>query len=119
MEVADGNAISSNTKTFYVRYTSSGNDNETSSFSPGDTLVCNNAISVTVLGANTAIGKGSKFSINRGVVYAKGFFVNFDDQSIILDRYGTKPTYTVGFNVKEDVVNYLNDYTLLDPARGS
>ncbi len=59
------------------------------------------------------------FTIEAGVVFAKGHFVNFDRQSIILDRYTNKPSVRVGFEVEDSIVDYTEDSTLLDPANGS
>lgn len=105
------------TKTIYIRYlTSNDNANTTiRTFRPGETLVCNaGTLIVSNVASNT--GLASRFQIEEGVIFAKEHFIYFPTQSVIIDRYGTAPTCQVGFNVKEEIVDYTVDTSLLDPA---
>lgn len=119
VEVADGQDGLANTKTLFVRYlsTSSGNT-DLKNFTAGETLLANSGSTLVVLNndpvANT--GLGSRFQIDEGVFFAKEHFISFPTSSIILDRYNPNPNCKVGFLVTEDIVNYSEDASLLDPA---
>lgn len=116
IEVADGVETSSNTKTLYVRYDSAGNANSSIvTFQNNEVLYAANVGQVTVLSANSS-GKGSRFLIDAGVFFAKEHFISFEQQSVILNRYSTNPTCRVGFYVTEDIIDYTDDISLLDPA---
>lgn len=112
--IADGSEISTNTKTLYIDYTSADPATNQKIFIENETLV-SNVGNLVVLGTN-ALGKGSAFRITEGVVFSKEHFVYFPEQEVILDRYNDSPTCKVGFNIVENIVDYTNDSTLLDPA---
>ena len=120
IEVLDGSQASTNTKTLYIAYTSSSSANASiKAFQGGETLranVNNTAYTLVVSNTANATGKGSRFSISSGVLFAKNHFVAFPEQSVIIDRYGANPTARVGFYITEDIVNASQDSTLLDPA---
>ena len=87
--------------TLYVKYTSSGTDKTTSTFSDGEVLTTDDsAYTVTALTTN-AVGIGSSATIERGVYFIKGFFVLCDQQTILLDKYTNSPSYRVGLSVTE------------------
>ena len=73
--------------------------------------------------ANTAssnpIGNSKAFSINTGVFYYEGFFVKNQPQSVAISKYDRNSTALVGFQVTEDIVNYTQDTSLLDPAQSA
>lgn len=115
LDVVDGTQGTSNTKTVFVRYTSAGSSNtQIATFSTSENLTCNVGTLVTA-NANVT-GKGSRFVITNGVVFAKGFFISFPTQSIILDKYGITPTCKVGFTIAEEIVTSSEDISLFDPA---
>lgn len=119
VEVAEGNEGDANTKTIFVRYTSTSNSNSAIKvYQPGETLITNTGITLVVLNndpiANT--GLGSRFQIDSGVFFAKENFISFDTQSVILEKYNANPNTKVGFLVTEDIINYSQDSSLLDPA---
>ena len=93
LNALDGASAAANTKTIFLKYTSSGTDTVTNTYVPNEVLLANNNIRVQVLSANTSIGKGSIFTISRGIVYAKGYFINFPQQSIVLERYSQTPSW--------------------------
>ena len=67
-----------------------------------------------------ATGQGSLFGIEEGVIFAKGYFINFPKQSIILDPFDVEPTLSVGFIIdKPNIVTSNEDETLLDNAQGT
>lgn len=119
-----------NSDTLYLNYISSGNEGLTSTFIDGeeiillDETILNNG---SVLSANTriasaqnelAIRSGSLFFIDEGIYFIRGFFVRNNSETIILDQYGVKPTYKVGFQIDEEIISAQNDETLYDNAQG-
>lgn len=116
---APGSDTQSNTKTLFVKYTGAGYDTTTKYFLPSEIIVSNTGFQANIVTANTAVGVGSSFSINAGVVYAKTFFVDFEDQEVIIDRYNPFPTAKIGFNLNELIITHNDDITLNDPAQGS
>jgi hypothetical protein len=74
--------------------------------------------------ANTAssnpTGNSKAFSINSGVFYYEGFFVKNQPQSVAISKYDrANSTALVGFQVTEDIVDYTQDTSLLDPAQSA
>ena len=118
VNVADGSSSNTNTKTLYVRYLSSSNTNsDISTFRADDILSTNTGSNVVVLpSASTPVGQGTRFILKQGVLFAKEHFIRFEPTSAIISRYNTTPTCRVGFNILEEIVNYVNDSSLLDPA---
>ena len=115
IEIADGTEADTLTKTLFVRYLSGSTSNTAAKiFAPGEILVSNNGTALALSSAPT--GKGSRFVISEGVVFAKDHFVSFPTSSIILSRYSDSPTCRVGFNIDERIVSSDDDLTLLDPA---
>ncbi|MGI0018795.1 MAG: DUF4815 domain-containing protein, partial [Nitrosotalea sp.] len=58
-------------------------------------------------------------SINDGIFYSGGFFVQVNPQTIVLDSSTITPTYRVGLEIQESIVDEITDINLLDPAQGS
>lgn len=69
--------------------------------------------------ASGAIGFGSVASIQPGVFYVDGFFVQVPEQSIVLDPYSASPSFKVGLEIVERIVDESADANLLDPAQAS
>lgn len=90
--------------------------NETLSFLPADG---GGAQQANTYNASSAFGFGSVFRVGEGVVFGKGHFVNVNPQTIILEKFSTKPSFKVGFKINENLVGSDTDSTLLDNARGS
>ena len=114
--------------TFFVDYVSSGDTNEERTFIEGETLESDtpNFLTATV-GINETskpidtppMGMGSVFSVKEGSFYIDGTVVRSDEQIISLDKYGSTPTYKVGFIVDEDFITSEDDQSLKDNAQGS
>jgi len=115
IDARDGVETTANTKTLYVRYQSGSLTNTSIKVFVDDEPLTSNAGNVTLISANST-GKGSRFVISEGVVFAKEHFIYFPSQSIVIDRYGSSPTCRVGFNITEDIIRYTDDASLLDPA---
>lgn len=93
-------------------------------FTAGETIYTANTDSNAIsYYANTAAtnptGNNQAFSINDGVFYYEGYFVKNQPQSVAVDKYSRFGNSIIGFEVSEDIVDYTQDTTLLDPAQSS
>ena len=113
--------------TFYVNYISSGVDSEFDSFVEGETLESNTpnnyTATVGIEGTSKPItsspmGFGSLFGIEEGELYINGTIVHVEKQTISLCKYSTRPSFSVGLIVDEDIVTSNEDTALLDNAQG-
>ena len=116
--------------TIYVKYLQSGGQNfDSKIFDNGETLL----LETPVTYGNTTIqsgqgfcniipenglSEGSSVSVASGVYFVRGIFANVNEQTILLDQYGVNPSYKVGFEVLENIVNSDEDPTLVDNAQG-
>ena len=73
----------------------------------------------TELVTSVASGKGSISSITEGLFYLGGYFIFVPEQSIILDQFDNIPTYRIGLNISETIIDSVADTSLLDNALGS
>ena len=88
-------ATSTEPPTIYVRYTGSGTDKLTTAFNDGELLSFTYGTASTATlqaAASAATGKGVAFSIASGVIFTRGAFVYFEDETIIISKYSDKPT---------------------------
>ena len=69
--------------------------------------------------ATSPCGKGSAVSINTGVFYVSGNFIDKAEETVILDKYTNTPSYKIGLQVTASLVDSGDDTTLLDNAQGS
>jgi len=67
----------------------------------------------------TVIGSGSAVHVKAGVYYINGYAVEVADQTLILDKYTTTPSYKIGFDVAESIITTTEDSTLTDNAVSS
>ena len=115
--------------TLYVTYLSSDNNFQFNTFTDGESL----SATENVVYGNTTITAGTPFAslisedatsigsaafISKGVYFVRGFFVNVSDQTIILDDYTNNPSYRVGLQINETLVNAKEDNSLFDNAKG-
>jgi len=120
-DVVDGTETDANTKTIFVTYRNSADANaDIVTFQTGDTLTTNVGkllvVSSVPVGANNATGKGSRFVIEQGVLFAKEHFIYFPTTSIVLSPYSQSFSGIVGFEITEKIINASQDSSLLDPA---
>ena len=115
--------------TLYVTYLSADSNLQFNSFTDGETLSAteNVVYGNTTISANTpfaslisedATAIGSAAFISQGVYFVRGFFVNVSDQTIILDHYSNTPSYRIGLQVREIIVDAKDDESLYDNAKG-
>jgi hypothetical protein len=115
--------------TIYVKYTQAGNDSETTVFQDGEPLIANENVqygSITIPSGTSfaslisldATAVGSAASIDDGVYFVRGFFVDVNKETLILDYYTNTPSYRVGLKITESIVNSKDDESLFDNAKG-
>ena len=61
---------------------------------------------------------GSALIVNEGVYFIRGYFITVPTQNIILDWNSNFPSYSVGFEIFEEIVTADDDSSLYDNARG-
>jgi len=114
----------------YIRYINSGDDSVTKTFSDSDTLT--NLAGTNLAGdtiaagtytvqvaSSSSTGTGSISTIQQGVYYIKGHFVLVPEQTIILDKFTSEPSYRIGLVTTEEIVTSEDDGTLYDNAQNS
>jgi len=115
--VEDGVETTSEPKTLMINYLSVSNANSNvKTFQAGETLYAANVGTLVVINTDPS-GKGSIFSIEDGVVFAKEHFISFSSQKTILSKYSDSPTCKVGFLIDENIIKNTDDTSLLDPAQ--
>lgn len=119
-----------NNYTLYINYfESSTTDAETPTFLDDEGLILSDAIvyATTFIAAGESFAKtiteganatGSAYAISEGVYYLRGHFVSVYDDTLILDQYSNKPSYRIGFNVREELISADVDPSLNDNAQG-
>ena len=140
-------ATSTDQPTLYLRYIASGTDGSTNIFADGENISSNygvthttaysaNAVSATtytsaysiaagssqanLIGSNgPASAQGASVTVQAGIYYVRGYFVECAEETIVLDKYGNSPSYRVGFTITETLVTPEDDSSLLDNATGS
>jgi hypothetical protein len=76
-----------------------------------------------------AVGRSYVASIQDGVYYFKGQFVKVNPQFLTLETFYRKghnsttifkqPSYKIGIEFEEQIIDYIDDTSLLDPAQGA
>ncbi len=119
-----------NNYTLYVQYLESGGVNaENKVFFDGENLITETTISY--IGGTIQIGQefcstiasnstsdGSSINVESGIYFVRGVFAKVEKQRILLDQYGVKPSYKVGFTVDERIVTPIEDESLNDNSQG-
>lgn len=78
---------------------------------------------------NSAVGRSYVASIQDGVYYFKGQFVKVNPQFLVLELFyrtgynsiinNVNPSYKIGIEFEDTIVDEIDDTSLLDPAQGS
>ena len=84
----------------------------------GTTLIETGSPFAQLLPSN-ALQKGSAAYIEDGVYFIRGYFVDVPKQYILLDQYGSNPSYRVGLEVTESIITSEDDDSLNDNAAGT
>lgn len=124
---------SRNTVCLYVKYQkSSDEDFSTEVFEDGEDLLLEEDVVIgeTLFSSQTGVFKvlsptdrkatstGSCAKIEDGVYFIRGYFANVNSSTIILDPYTNTPSYRVGLNIVESIIDSNEDSSLVDNARG-
>ena len=115
--------------TIFLKYTQSGTSAESVAFPNSELLTLEENVtygnttlnageSILTLVAENATSIGSAFGVDHGVYFIRGTFVDVVRSSIVLEPYSNKPSYRVGFEVLEEVINSNDDPSLNDNAKG-
>ena len=119
--------------TFYVKYIDSGDTTSATglkTFQINEQLITDKEITFgsTLIEIGTPFAQllpvnataiGSTAYISDGVYYIRGHFVNVPSNYLILDQYGSNPSYRVGLEVLESIVTPEDDESLNDNAAGT
>ena len=115
--------------TIFIKYTESGSTGESTSFPNAEILLLEENVTygnttlvagetVLTLSTEDATSIGSAVGVDNGVYFVRGTFVDVEKSLIVLEPYSNKPSYRVGFDVIEEVVNANDDPSLNDNAKG-
>ena len=115
--------------TLYVKYVSSGNQANETGFSDGENLITLEDIAYSpIIEQNQSFAKcidtgatstGCAASLDDGIYFIRGYFVNVSKETVILDQYTNSPSYKVGLSVKEDIITAsTTNSDLYDNAKG-
>ena len=63
------------------------------------------------------VGVGQIFSVDSGIYFYDGYFINSDSQTIAISKYSSNANSRVGFELTESIVDNNQDSSLLDPAQ--
>ena len=115
--------------TLFIKYDTTAEDGETEFFADSEVLLIEENVTygnttlnagdtILSLVANDASKIGYAVGVAAGVYFIRGYFVDVQDSQIVLDLYNNEPSYRVGFEVIEEVVNSDQDPSLNDNAKG-
>ena len=115
--------------TIFIKYQQSGTSGESTAFPDGEVLILEEPLTygnttltigetVLTLVSEDATATGCAFGLNEGVYFMRGSFVDVPSSLIILEPYSTLPSYRVGLDISEEVINSNDDSSLYDNAKG-
>ena len=118
-------------KTLYIEYTQGSTTTEETRFTAGEVLTVTSTDSgrngdTFVVDTQTSLdkskhyrGQSVDYSIDDGLIYFKGKFIEHANQTIAVMPFGNFKDCYVGVLIKEDIITSDDDSTLLDPATGT
>ena len=115
--------------TLFVKYDTTSEDGETEFFANSEVLIIEENVTygnttlnagdtILSLVSNDASKIGYAVGVAAGVYFIRGYFVDVPDTQLVLDLYNNEPSFRVGFEVIEQVVNSDQDSSLNDNAKG-
>ena len=116
---SSGTAAGGTTKTVFGNGEILTTDTAISYTSGGTTYTINGGDQAGLSSASAASGVGSSASVQKGIFYIRGTFVQAKTQTIVLEKYSNTPSYRIGFTVTESLVTPEENTGLLDNATGS
>ena len=112
----------SDPNTLYIKYNNTGGAaRTTSTFAAGEEFSSSGATTFygQVQSTGTPTGVGSSVNIEEGVYFVSGTFIYVPKASLTLDKYTNTPSYVIGLNVIEEIIDTDTDNTLKDNAQGT
>jgi hypothetical protein len=114
-------------ETLFVKYINTNTtDNTTVTFSAEENISSDSGVgsySADVVSATTdvttPVATGTAVTVQSGIFYIRGNFVQASDTTLVLDKYTNTPSYRVGFTVTESLVTPEDASGLLDNATGA
>ena len=119
-----------NSITLYVSYIETSNDTTQINFFDNEIIEATTAVEITrnvfiSVGegvANTkitnSVSESSAFTVEEGIYFIRGHFVKVEKDILILNQYDKFASNRLGLSVKESLVNYYDDNSLTDNAKG-
>ena len=115
--------------TIFIKYQQSGTSGESTAFPNGEVLILEEPLTygnttltigetVLTLVSEDATATGCAFGVNAGVYFMRGSFVDVQSSLLILEPYSIEPSYRVGFDISEEIINSNDDASLYDNAKG-
>ena len=115
--------------TLFVKYSDGAKDGESVGFQDGEVLIIQENVtygnttlssgdSVLSLVTTNSTATGYAVGVTQGVYFIRGCFVDTPDTRIVLDPYNNEPSFRVGFDIVEEVINSDQDPNLNDNAKG-
>ena len=115
--------------TLFVKYRDGASDQESVEFADGEVLILEENVTygnttlrigdtvLTTLSVNST-ATGYAVGVAQGVYFIRGTFVDVPTAQIVLDPYDSDPSYRVGFDILEEIVDASEDGKLNDNAKG-
>ncbi len=113
-------AVDQDNEVIYIKYVSSGTDNETAIIQDDEEinlLPLNSGVAQAII--EEATGITSAAAINDGVYFIFGRFLSVSSQYIILEPFNPNPTIRVGLKAVETIITPEDDLSLTDNAAGT
>ncbi len=115
--------------TIFVKYSESDSQGISKAFPDNEILILEENVTygnttlttgdtILTLTSDLASNTGSSVGVDTGVYYARGLFVDVSKSLVVLEPYSNKPSYRVGFEINEEIVNASDDPLLNDNAKG-
>ena len=115
--------------TLFVKYLDGAADGESVEFLNGETIQLLENVSygnttlvegdtVFSLVTTNAVSTGYAVGVAEGVYFIRGTFVDVQNSQIVLDPYDNAPSFRVGFDIVEEIINADEDPDLNDNAKG-
>ena len=68
---------------------------------------------------DASVGDGYGLSVSEGIIYQKGYFSRVENSFIVVEKYSTSTNNVVGFDTREEIVDFRTDMSLYDNATGT
>ena len=115
--------------TLFVKYYEGANDAESTEFLNNEEIQLEENVvygNTTLVSGDTvfslvntdATSVGYAVGVAEGVYFIRGTFINVPNSLIVLDPYSNEPSFRVGFDIVEEIVNSDEDSSLNDNAKG-